>query len=70
MTSSWADKIVGGIKDVGSVTDAFRDALDGSARERLTKDDLHHSGFRIAPDHSCFVAVRQSGPAAPVPIPI
>jgi dipeptidyl-peptidase-4 len=34
--------------------------LDGSARERLTKDDLHHSGFRIAPDHSCFVATRQS----------
>ena len=37
-----------------------RARLDGSARERLTKDDLHHSGFRIAPDHSCFVAVRQS----------
>lgn len=37
-----------------------RARLDGSARERLTKDDLHHSGFRVAPDHSCFVATRQS----------
>jgi hypothetical protein len=37
--ASWADKIVGGINDVGSVTDAFRDALDGNAREDVKKDE-------------------------------
>jgi hypothetical protein len=37
--ASWADKIVGGINDVGSVTDAFRDALDGSARDDVKKDE-------------------------------
>lgn len=37
--ASWADSIVGGIKDVGSVTDAFRDALDGNAREDVKKDE-------------------------------
>lgn len=36
--ASWADKIVDGINDVGAVTDAFRDALDGSAREDVKKD--------------------------------
>ena len=30
--------------------------LDGSARERLTPGDLHHSAVHVAPDHSCFVS--------------
>ncbi|MFM8871838.1 MAG: alpha/beta fold hydrolase, partial [Phycisphaerales bacterium] len=33
-----------------------RAKLDGSARERLTSGDLHHSSFHVAPDHSCFVS--------------
>jgi len=33
-----------------------RAKLDGSARERLTTGDLHHSSFHVAPDHSCFVS--------------
>ena len=37
--AAWAEKIVGGIKDVGSVTDAWRDALDGSAREDVKQDE-------------------------------
>jgi hypothetical protein len=36
--AAWADKVVGGINDVGSVADAFRDALDGSARDDVKED--------------------------------
>lgn len=37
--AAWAEKIVGGLQDVGTVTDAFRDALDTSAREDVKKDE-------------------------------
>ncbi|MFM1935066.1 MAG: Prolyl tripeptidyl peptidase precursor [Planctomycetota bacterium] len=42
-----------------------RARLDGSARERLTSGDLHHSNVSIAPDHSHFVATRQFVDRAP-----
>ena len=39
--------------------------LDGSARERLTPGDLHHSAVHVAPDHSCFVSTCEFVDVAP-----
>ncbi|MBL9140442.1 MAG: S9 family peptidase, partial [Phycisphaerae bacterium] len=33
--------------------------LDGTGGERLTRDDMHWSGFQIAPDHSAFIATKE-----------
>ena len=44
---------------VGINSQLHRARLDGGARERLTKAELHHSGFRIAPDGSHFVATAE-----------
>jgi dipeptidyl-peptidase-4 len=42
-----------------------RAKLDGSARERLTPRDLHHSSVHVAPDHSCFVSTCEFVDVAP-----
>jgi dipeptidyl-peptidase-4 len=42
---------------VGICSQLHRARLDGSRRERLTKDELHHSGFSISPSGKHFVAV-------------
>ena len=42
---------------VGICSQLHRARLDGSRRERLTKDELHHSGFSISPSGTHFVAV-------------
>jgi dipeptidyl-peptidase-4 len=42
-----------------------RAKLDGSARERLTPGDLHHSSVHVAPDHSCFVSTCEFVDVAP-----
>jgi dipeptidyl-peptidase-4 len=42
-----------------------RARLDGSARERLTRGDLHHSSVHVAPDHSCFVSTCEFVDVAP-----
>ncbi|MFO0962479.1 MAG: DPP IV N-terminal domain-containing protein [Phycisphaerales bacterium] len=36
-----------------------RARLDGSARERLTREDMHWSGFQISPDGKFFVATKE-----------
>lgn len=33
--------------------------LDGTDGARLTREDMHWSGFQIAPDHSAFVATKE-----------
>lgn len=44
---------------VGINSQLHRARLDGSARERVTKAELHHSGFRIAPGGAHFVATAE-----------
>lgn len=33
--------------------------LDGTDRQRLTKEDMYWSGFKISPDHNAFVATKE-----------
>jgi dipeptidyl-peptidase-4 len=42
-----------------------RARLDGSARERITQGDLHHSGFRVNPAGTHFVATAEFVDRAP-----
>jgi dipeptidyl-peptidase-4 len=44
---------------VGISSQLHRVRLDGSTRARLTHAELHHSGFRVSPDGSHFVATAE-----------
>ena len=50
---------------IGICSQLHRARLDGSARERLTAGDLHHSGFSISPAGTHFVATSEFVDAAP-----
>jgi dipeptidyl-peptidase 4 len=45
--------------ETGINSQLHRVRLDGSRRERLTKEDLHYSSFFVAPDNQRFVAFKQ-----------